>query len=196
MPDWFAHIMLATIVSTGLRLTREKRVLFFIGNVMPDLVRFLVIIPRLLNIDDDAFSAMISSPINTSSHSLLGVIAYALLISIFFEPSLSAIMASPIQSGAMEGNALKSFLAKWKSASSSPLFLLVLGGITHLFLDTFMWPMGGGILWLYPLNQAAFRWTFGAWWPSTFDGIVVLAPFFAAALVAELALALWKKKRA
>ncbi len=188
--------MLATVVSTCTRLDPWKRTLFFIGNVMPDLVRILVLADTVLH--SETFYAFVTQPVNVGAHSLAGVLAFSLLLSIFFEPALPATVAG--------GGDLPASIAKkpalvvrinhwWHSASRSPFLLLVLGGVLHLFLDTFMWPFGGGVMWLYPLNDAWFRWSFGAWWPSSFEGILWLSPFFVAAVVAELAIAFKKKEK-
>jgi hypothetical protein len=197
MPDWFAHIMLATVASTCLRLTGGKRVLFFIGNVMPDLIRFLVLIDYML--DSPAFYSLVGVPLNIGAHSLLGVLAYAILLSIFFEPTITkpvTLMPEGSLQAAITRNSGFTAAAsrRWQLLSGKPIFLLVLGGVTHLFLDTFMWPYGGGIMWLYPLEHAAFRWSFGAWWPGTLDGIVWLLPFFTAAIIFEL-LHFYKQRR-
>nr|MDO8111076.1 hypothetical protein [Candidatus Sigynarchaeota archaeon] len=194
MPDWFAHIMLAVIVATCLRITGAKRVLFIIGNVMPDFVRFLIIIGNALDLQ--TFNVLVSGPINSGSHTLLGVFAYALFISIFFDRSLAPVnpAASPLEIQGEHPAFARALVARWTRATDSPLFLLVAGGIVHLFLDTFMWPYGGGLYWLYPITHAAFRWSFGAWWPSTYEAIMVLAPFFIAAVVVECILVMRKKK--
>jgi hypothetical protein len=194
VPDWFAHLMLATAVSTCLRLDPWKRTLFFLGNVMPDLVRILVIADDIIN--SNVFYNLVSQPINAGSHSLAGVLAYSLFMSNFFEQTLPEAFNKGDLPAAMtkKPGILLRISRWWCGASKSPFLLLVLGGVLHLFLDTFMWPYGGGIMWLYPLNNAWFRWSFGAWWPSTFDGILWLAPFFVAAVVAELAIA-FKRKR-
>jgi hypothetical protein len=189
MPDWFAHIMLGVILSTCLRLTREKRVLFLIGTVMPDLVRLLYLISSLL--DFQSFTTLVASPLNNSTHSLLGVLVYSMFISVFFEPSLD--LEHSMES-TIKVNAGHVFLQKWQKTTSKPIFLLVLGGIAHLFLDTFMYPYGGGIYWLYPVTIAMFRWSFKAWWPSSLEAIIVLAPFFLVSLIVEFFIILAKKK--
>jgi hypothetical protein len=194
MPDWFAHLMLATVVSTCTRLDPWKRTLFFLGNVMPDLVRILVIADDLIH--SNAFYTLVSQPINAGSHSLAGVLAYSLFISIFFEQALPEAFTKgdlPVAMAKKPGMVFR-IGRWWGGASRSPFLLLVLGGVTHLFLDTFMWPFGGGVMWLYPIDNAWFRWSFGAWWPSTFDGILWLLPFFAAAIVAEIALTIKAKR--
>jgi len=172
-------------------MTKEKRVLFLIGNVMPDFVRLLYLISSAINFQ--SFTTLIAVPLNNGSHSLLGVLAYAVFISIFFEPSLAFKQSSfkVIKPG--HGPAI---VRKWQAATEIPLFLLVIGGVAHLFLDTFMWPFGGGIYWLYPLNGAEFLWSFKAWWPSSPDAIIFLAPFFVVALIAELVMALIGKSKA
>ena len=189
MPDWFAHIMLGVVLSTCLRLTREKRVIFLIGTVMPDLVRLLYLISTMIGFQ--SFTTLIASPLNNGAHSLLGVLAYSMFISVFFEPSLDLNQSTVKIIGL---NSFHVFVQKWQDATSKPIFLLVLGGIAHLFLDTFMYPYGGGIYWLYPLNFALFKWSFKAWWPSSIDAIITLAPFFVAALIVEYIIIVAKKK--
>jgi hypothetical protein len=186
--------MLATVASTCLRLDPWKRTLFFIGNVIPDLVRILVVAERI--VQSPTFYNFVALPINSASHSLAGVLAFSLLLSLLFETTLPAgTTGGELHAAIAKRPGLVARLARWwHGASRSPFFLLFLGGVVHLFLDTFMWPYGGGIMWLYPLNDAWFKWSFGAWWPSTFDGILWLSPFFAAAVVAELAIT-FKKKR-
>lgn len=197
MPDWFAHLMLATITSTCLRLDPWKRTIFFIGNVMPDLVRILVILDNVIHWE--AFNIFVALPINVGSHSLLGLFAYSLFVSLFFEPALPDLQGTRgLQARVVEntGTSIKTKLVWWwHDATGRPFFLLFLGGIFHLLLDTFMWPFGSGVMWLYPLNSAWFVWSFGAWWPSTFDGILWLAPFFVAAIGVEIAI-LVKRKHA
>jgi len=179
--------MLAYAVSACLRLDPRKRTLFFLGNVMPDLVRIIAIADEVLH--SDAFYYFVALPINTASHSLLGVLAFALFLSLFFEPALpESVMVGDLHATIAKKPDLVGCIARWwHGASRSPFFLLFSGGIVHLFLDSFMWPYGGGIFWLYPLQDAWFRWSFGAWWPSTFDGIIWLSPFFIAAIMAEVA---------
>ncbi len=195
MPDWFAHLMLATVASTCLRLDARKRTLFFIGNVMPDLARIFVLADSLVHFGP--LYDLVIVPINVGSHSLVGVLALSLLLSIFFEPALpTSVAGEGLQDAITKKPVLGARIARWwHGASRSPLFLLFLGGVTHLFLDTFMWPYGGGIMWLYPLNDAWFRWSFHAWWPSTFDGILWLSPFFVAAVVAEILLKAKRTRR-
>jgi len=189
MPDWFAHLMFAMCLSTCLRLTKEKRVLFFIGNVMPDFVRLLTLLSNMVNFK--SFTTLVANPLNSGSHTLLGVLAYALFISIFFEPSLGLGQAPLNLTGKSRGYV---FLQKWQALTEKPVVVLVIGGIAHLFLDTFMWPFGGGLNWLYPLSGAAFSWSFKAWWPSSFDAIIILTPFFVAAVIAEVIIARIKKR--
>ncbi|MEX2681686.1 MAG: metal-dependent hydrolase [Candidatus Sigynarchaeota archaeon] len=185
MPDWFAHLMLAYVVSACLRLDARKCTIFFIGNVMPDLVRIMVLADNIVH--SDFLYYFIALPINTASHSLLGVFAFALFISLFFEPTLPAgISGGNLHAINARKPVLLDHLARWwQKVSIRPFFLLIFGGIVHLLLDTFMWPYGGGIFWLYPLTDAWFRWSFGAWWPSTFDGILWLLPFFVATIACE-----------
>lgn len=189
MPDWFAHLMFGTCLSTCFRMTREKRVIFLIGNVMPDFVRLLSIISTTMHLLP--FTTLIAIPLNNGSHSLLGVLAYSVFVSIFFESSLE-LKQTPVN--IIKAGRVHVIMQKWQSATDKPLFLLVIGGIAHLFLDTFMWPFGGGIFWLYPLNSAVFEWSFKLWWPSSLDAIIIITPFFVAALVAELAIAVAKKR--
>ncbi|MBN2152173.1 MAG: metal-dependent hydrolase [Candidatus Lokiarchaeota archaeon] len=187
MPDWFAHLMLATVASTCLRLDPWKRTLLFVGSVMPDLVRVLVLVDSVVH--SGWFYTFVALPVNTGSHTLLGLLAYSLFLSLFFEPALPAAVTGK-GLGAVIGrrSVPAARLARWwRDASRSPFFLLFVGGVLHLFLDTFMWPYGSGIMWLYPLSDAWFRWSFGAWWPGAVDGILWLSPFFAAAVAVEVA---------
>jgi len=147
---------------------------------MPDFVRFLII-TDFFNLD--LLSEFISYPINESSHSIIGVLALASFVSVFFEESLK-----PLESGLIKHqlNSNKSGLkfkllklqSMWQTKIKSPFFLLFIGGLFHLFLDSFMWPWAGGINWLYPLDFAMFRWSFKLWWPGSFDAIILLTPIF------------------
>jgi hypothetical protein len=120
------------------------------------------------------------------------VLAFSLFLSIFFEATLPAAVYDVKTRATFVTNA--SLLSRtktwWLGVSRNSCFLLFLGGVAHLFLDTFMWPFGAGLMWLYPINDAWFKWSFGAWWPGTFDGIAWLAPFFAAAVLVEILLAI------
>lgn len=172
--------MFGTILSFILGIKGEKRIIFLIGNLMPDFVRFLII-TDFFNLD--LLSEFISYPINESSHSIIGVLALASFVSVFFEESLK-----PLESGLIKHqlNSNKSglkfkllkFQSMWQTKIKSPFFLLFLGGIFHIFLDSFMWPWAGGINWLYPLDFAMFRWSFKLWWPGSFDAIILLTPIF------------------
>jgi len=172
--------MFGTILSFILGIKGEKRIIFLIGNLMPDFVRFLII-TDFFNLD--LLSEFISYPINESSHSIIGVLALASFVSVFFEESLK-----PLESGLIKHqlNSNKSGLkfkllklqSMWQTKIKSPFFLLFIGGLFHLFLDSFMWPWAGGINWLYPLDFAMFRWSFKLWWPGSFDAIILLTPIF------------------
>lgn len=189
MPDWIAHIMFAWIISFILKIKGDKRVIFIIGNVLPDIWRFLIVFGQVL--DSDALLTFIFEPINNTSHSLLGVLAYSAFLSIFFQDTF----AKPAK--AREGltsNSIKRKISKlWPI--ESPFFLLFLGGIFHLFLDTFMWPYGSlGIMWLYPLETAYFRWSFKLIWPSTYTAILFLFPFFIIEIIIEWRIKFKRKK--
>lgn len=194
MPDWIAHLMFGTILSFILGIKKEKRIIFLIGNIMPDFLRFPVFITEFLN--QDLLSEFFSFPINESSHSIIGVLALASFISIFFEDSLK-----PLESGLIKHqlNSNKSglkfkllkFQSMWQTKIKSPFFLLFLGGIFHIFLDSFMWPWTGGINWFYPLN---FKWSFKLWWPSSFDAIILLFPIFIISLIIKKVLNIYKVK--
>jgi len=186
MPDWIAHLMFGIILSFLLGIKGEKRIIFLIGNLMPDFLRFPIFITEFLNLD--LLSEFISFPINQSSHSIIGVLALASFISIFFEGSLE-----PLESGLIKNQLISNksglkfkllkFQSMWQTKIKSPFFLLFLGGILHIFLDSFMWPWTGGINWFYPLDFAMFRWSFKLWWPGSFDAIILLLPFFIISLI-------------
>lgn len=198
MPDWIAHLMFGTILSFLLGIKGEKRIIFLISNLMLDFLRFPIFITEFLN--QDLLSEFISYPINESSHSIIGVLALASFISIFFEESLE-----PLESGLIKHqlNSNKSgfkfklhkFQSIWQTKIESPFFLLFLGGLFHLFLDSFMWPWAGGINWLYPLDFAIFRWSFKLWWPSSFDAIILLFPIFLISLILKTLFHFYKVKK-
>lgn len=197
MPDWVAHLMFGTILSFLLGIKGGKRIIFLIGNLMPDFLRFPIFITEFLN--QDLLSEFISYPINESSHSIIAVLALASFISIFFEESLE-----PLESGLIKHqlNSNKSgfkfklhrFQSIWQTKMKDPFFLLFLGGIFHLFLDTFMWPWAGGINWVYPLDFAIFRWSFKLFWPGSFDAIILLFPIFIISLIIKKVLNIYKVK--
>ena len=168
MPDWIAHMFLGFTIATALRMKPKQKVVFLIGNIMPDLVRFLVIIANL--VDTALLRDFIAYPINLASHSLIGVVVFSLAGSLFFERSLLH------ENGAN---------TKPKQLLNSPMFLLFIGGILHLFLDTFMWPWAGGVMWLYPIDHAAAQWSFKLLWPSEFGAMVVLSIPFVIAVAYE-----------
>ena len=186
MPDWIAHLMFGTILSFILGIKGEKRIIFLIGNLMPDFMRFPVFITEFLNLD--LLSEFITFPINESSHSIIGVLALASIISIFFEKSLEPLEYGEIKD-LLNSNKndfkykLFKFQSLWQTKIKSPFFLLFLGGLFHLFLDSFMWPWAGGINWLYPFDFAIFRWSFKLWWPGSFDAIILLTPIFLISLI-------------
>ncbi|MBA7503601.1 hypothetical protein ES706_02212 [subsurface metagenome] len=197
MPDWIAHLMFGTILSFILGIKKEKRIIFLIGNIMPDFLRFPVFITEFLNLN--LLSIFISYPINESSHSIIGVLALASFISIFFEESLE-----PLEYGEIKHNLntnknnykfkLNKFQSIWQTKIKSPFFLLFIGGLFHIFLDSFMWPWAGGINWLYPFDFAIFRWSFKLWWPSSFDAIILLFPIFIISLIIKKVLNIYKVK--
>jgi len=197
MPDWIAHLMFGTILSFILGIKKEKRIIFLIGNIMPDFLRFPVFITEFLNLD--LLSEFFSYPINESSHSIIGVLALASFISIFFEESLE-----PLEYGEIKHNLntnknnykfkLNKFQSIWQTKIKSPFFLLFIGGLFHIFLDSFMWPWAGGINWLYPFDFAIFRWSFKLWWPSSFDAIILLFPIFIISLIIKKVLNIYKVK--
>jgi len=198
LPDWIAHLMFGTILSFLLGIKGEKRIIFLIGNLMPDFLRFPIFITEFLN--QDLLSEFISYPINESSHSIIGVLALASFISIFFEESLE-----PLESGLIKHQLnsnktgfkfkLDKFQSIWQTKIENPFFLLFLGGLFHLFLDSFMWPWAGGINWLYPLDFAIFRWSFKLWWPSSFDAIILLFPIFLISLILKTLFHFYKVKK-
>jgi len=189
--------MFGTILSFILGIKKEKRIIFLIGNIMPDFLRFLVFITEFLNLN--LLSIFISYPINESSHSIIGVLALASFISIFFEESLE-----PLEYGVIKHNLntsknnykfkLNKFQSIWQTKIKSPFFLLFIGGLFHIFLDSFMWPWAGGINWLYPFDFAIFRWSFKLWWPSSFDAIILLFPIFIISLIIKKVLNIYKVK--
>ncbi len=197
MPDWIAHLMFGTILSFILGIKKEKRIIFLIGNIMPDFLRFPVFITEFLNLN--LLSIFISYPINESSHSIIGVLALASFISILFEESLE-----PLEYGEIKHNLntnknnykfkLNKFQSIWQTKIKSPFFLLFIGGLFHIFLDSFMWPWAGGINWLYPFDFAIFRWSFKLWWPSSFDAIILLFPIFIISLIIKKVLNIYKVK--
>jgi len=190
--------MFGTILSFLLGIKGEKRIIFLIGNLMPDFLRFPIFITEFLN--QDLLSEFISYPINESSHSIIGVLALASFISIFFEESLE-----PLESGLIKHQLnsnktgfkfkLDKFQSIWQTKIENPFFLLFLGGLFHLFLDSFMWPWAGGINWLYPLDFAIFRWSFKLWWPSSFDAIILLFPIFLISLILKTLFHFYKVKK-
>jgi len=186
MPDWIAHFMLGTTISFLLGIKREKRVIFLIGNLLPDFAKILVFINYLLN--SEFFYSIIVYPINYASHSIIGVIALSSVISIFFENRLEPSISEPLSNKNPNSKKRKynDFKVKWQEKLRSPFVLLFLGGILHLFLDTFMWPWAGGINWLYPIDIAPLRWSFKLVWPATFDAIIFLTPIFLISLFLEL----------
>ncbi len=186
MPDWIAHIMFGTILSNILGIKKEKKIIFLIGNLMPDFLRFPIFITEFLNLE--IISYFISYPINESSHSIIGVLALASFISIFFEKSLKPLESVEIKHQFnLNENGFKFKLLKlqsiWQTKIKSPFFLLFIGGLFHLFLDMGLWPWAGGINWLYPFDFAMFRWSFKLWWPGSYDAIILLAPVFIAFLI-------------
>ncbi len=197
MPDWLAHVMLGFSVSTVMRMKGYQRVLFLIGNVLPDLVRFASIFTRF--IDSTVLTKFVTFPINYGSHSILGVIVYALFLSIFFKSTLAPCLNGGTQragDGVQETTRIApvqprdvlftGFHARLAPMMEKPLFLLILGGILHLFLDTFMWPWAGGVNWLYPLEGAAFAWSFKVIWPTDYDAILVLLPVTIACILVDI----------
>jgi hypothetical protein len=182
MPDWLAHLMLGFIIGTALRMPGKNRFFLLLGSIMPDLVRFFGIAFTYFNWSFGI--TYLSNPLNTSSHSVLGVLAYALLLSVFFPSTLGTASTTWNLGGARD---------KWRWLVDRPLFLLVFGGLLHLLLDSIMWPYAGGIDWLYPLSTAPFIWSFGLMWPGTFVVDWILFPFFLAAVIVELAL--WERRR-
>lgn len=197
MPDWIAHLIFGTILSFILGIKKEKRIIFLIGNIMPDFLRFPIFITEFLNLN--LLSIFISYPINESSHSIIGVLALASFISILFEESLE-----PLEYGEIKHNLntnknnyklkLNKFQSIWQTKIKSPFFLLFIGGLFHIFLDSFMWPWAGGINWLYPFDFAIFRWSFKLWWPSSFDAIILLFPIFIISLIIKKVLNIYKVK--
>lgn len=164
---------------------------------MPDLLRLLIIFGNFFN--NEFFLEFVGYPINESSHSLVGVLALSCLISIFFEESLKPTQLKMIKHQINENSygfkfKLHKFQSFWKKKIKNPFFLLFLGGLFHLFLDTFMWPWAGGINWLYPFDFAMFRWSFKLWWPSSFNAIFVLFPFFIISLILKMIFHFYKKK--
>ncbi|MCK4282438.1 MAG: metal-dependent hydrolase [Candidatus Lokiarchaeota archaeon] len=197
MPDWIAHLMFGTILSFILGIKKEKRIIFLIGNIMPDFLRFPVFITEFLNLD--LLSEFFSYPINESSHSIIGVLALASLISIFFEESLESLEYGEIKHNLNTNKnnykfKLNKFQSFWQTKIKSPFFLLFIGGLFHIFLDSFMWPWAGGINWLYPFDFAIFRWSFKLWWPSSFDAIILLFPIFIISLIIKKVLNIYKVK--
>ncbi|MFX0103609.1 MAG: metal-dependent hydrolase [Candidatus Hodarchaeota archaeon] len=180
MPDWIAHIMLAWMVSFILKIKGEKRVIFVIGNVLPDVWRYLIVIGDILK--SDTLLTFIFYPINNASHSILGILAYSVFFSIFFERTFNSTTKAPVNATLKRGKERR--IRYWPI--ESPMFLLFLGGIIHLFLDMFMWPYGAaGIRWLWPLSTAHFAWSFKLIWPSSYTAILFLIPFFVAELFIE-----------
>lgn len=197
MPDWVAHLMFGTILSFLLGIKGGKRIIFLIGNLMPDFLRFPIFITEFLN--QDLLSEFISYPINESSHSIIAVLALASFISIFFEESLEPLESELIKHQLNFNKSgfkfkLHRFQSIWQTKMKDPFFLLFLGGIFHLFLDTFMWPWAGGINWVYPLDFAIFRWSFKLFWPGSFDAIILLFPIFIISLIIKKVLNIYKVK--
>ena len=136
MPDWIAHLIFGTILSFILGIKKEKRIIFLIGNIMPDFLRFPIFITEFLNLN--LLSEFFSYPINESSHSIIGVLALASFISIFFEESLE-----PLEYGEIKHNLntnknnykfkLNKFQSIWQTKIKSPFFLLFIGGLFHIF---------------------------------------------------------------
>ena len=176
MPDWIAHLMLGWVVAVALKIGGARRVIFLIGNVIPDIVRFLNVLATMFA--PSWFYAYVAHPINVGSHSILGVIAYGLFLSLFFKLQPERCSRCP--------GGTRTIQRAWHRALDSPAFLLVLGGLLHLFLDTFMWPWAGGIAWFYPLLDPPFSWSFQLWWPGSINAVVTLLPFLAVAIMVEV----------
>jgi hypothetical protein len=183
MPDWIAHLMLGTTISFLLGIKEEKRVIFLIGNLMPDFAKILVLLNYILN--SGVFYSIFVYPINNASHSIIGVIAISSVLSIFFENKLELSISDSLNSEYLRSKKRRhsNLIMKWQEKLRSPFVLLFLGGVLHLFLDTFMWPWAGGINWLYPIDIAPLRWSFKLVWPATFDAIIVLTPIFLLSLL-------------
>ncbi|MBD3188472.1 hypothetical protein GF325_16700 [Candidatus Bathyarchaeota archaeon] len=192
MPDWIAHLMLAFTITTVLNMEGAMRVIFLVGNVMPDLVRSITVVAEFLG--NDVISAFVAYPLNVGSHSLLGVFAWSLLLSAFFQGWNDPDKAS---SGSAHVNAIprkRMLKEKIRGIFDEPFLLFFAGGACHLFLDTFMWPFAGGIPWLFPLNQAAFIWSFRMLWPTTWHAIATIAPFFIISVAFEVHFA-WEARQ-
>ncbi|MHA1848971.1 MAG: metal-dependent hydrolase [Promethearchaeota archaeon] len=182
MPDWVAHLMFGMILSAIFKFKGEKRVIFLIGNLLPDFYRVMMILGNYLGLN--AFIKFIAFPINVASHSLLGILFTSAFASIFF--NMKAIEEKTQEKTLAQNNATRLIkqhtslinYTTWKRIQEKPFFLLFIGSFFHLFLDTFMWPWSGGIQWLYPINNADFFWSFKLVWPGDITMIIILLPFF------------------
>lgn len=172
MPDWLAHLMLGWTLAIVAGIRGHRRIIFLVGNVLPDLVRFLVVLGESLSLD--WFNRYIAYPVNVGSHSILGVVVYSVFIGM-----LVILPPSSLEETTK--------VSRWRSWLDHPAFLLFLGGITHLVLDTFMWPWAGGVPWLFPLMDPALTWSFQATWPGSLDAVLVLLPVSAGATLIEIA---------
>ncbi|MHA1679936.1 MAG: metal-dependent hydrolase [Promethearchaeota archaeon] len=191
MPDWIAHLMFGSSLSPALGLHGTKRVIFLVGNLMPDFVRFLVILAGFIK--QDEFLKFIAYPINNASHSILGVLFFSIFFSIFFDNHAPQIHDKNATSIPNQPKG-KTRNLSWKRFIEEPWFLLFTGGMGHLFLDTFMWPWAGGIMYLWPIDIATFRWSFKLIWPANTDAILFLLPIFITTSMIEVILHYKRKK--
>lgn len=159
---------------------------------MPDFVRVFVFLDYFINVDK--YYELVAYPINYASHSLVGVLALSYFLALFFDEKLKP-FESKIVEISKKNSKFYTFQQKWIEKLRSPLFLLVLGGLFHLLLDTGMWPWAGGINWLYPLNLAPFEWSFKLWWPSTPDAMIILAPILAISLCSYCVIKYYNSKK-
>lgn len=191
MPDWITHLAFAFVIASALRLTWRARTVFFIGNVMPDFFRLLVVFFEFA-LPVPALMKFVVFPLNQASHSLIAVVALAGIISIFFKGSVES-HAPPVlgrESEAMQGKIKRA----WRKLSGNVFFLLFIGGVCHLLLDACMWPWAGTIRWFYPLDHAWLNWGFKLFWPDDRIALVVLLPLVALAVVFEIIIHLKRER--
>ncbi|MHA1370652.1 MAG: hypothetical protein ACTSRA_13205 [Promethearchaeota archaeon] len=203
-PDWVAHLMFGYILSVIFKFKNAKRVTFLLGNLLPDVLRFLLIITDYLN--QDFLTKFITQPVNEATHSIIGIIAMSALTSIFFESDLSpqgnyesiSNNNPPVRISIAHGTKrvhLYRLKMSWNKLMNKPFYLLLLGSSFHLFLDMFMWPWVGVMKLFYPFIDANFSFSFKLLWPTTFTAIAFLTPFTCVFLIIEIYLRFFKMKK-
>jgi len=172
----------------------RKRTLFFIGNVIPDLVRVLILANSILR--SDTYYYFVALPINTATHSIL-----ACWRSRSSCPSSSrrhsrqasraVTCTRPSPRGPGSWPALPAGGTARRGARSS----CSSSGCDPPVLDTFMYPYGAVSCGSTPSTMPGSSGRSAPWCPSSFDGILWLSPFFVAAVVAEILVRVKRKGR-